>query len=474
MDITQQAEQIIEAAANNSRAYEFDGANSPERIAWLALLGAFALFCTLTLTSALGVYHYLFRSTAPMPAMLYVSKGTVGITGADLRETVERDRETLTNTVASISTDSLSQATVQFRVASDSDAESQPLLAAVTLQGNTFVTFNRATRPRFEWSRDPQRVRFSQLKGQLDVIVTGVGAHPFMMDIYTEDLNTVKGVHIQSSTNGRYRVDVSEDEIRVLNLAGDVSAFFGDDPALRNPVPPGRELVVRLGNRSIRTLDDTTNLLLTSDFSLQRLSIGQLYSPGKPMNWNCVGLPEQNPPGSFSVLEFDGRVGVSLQRYNNATTHGEISCIQEFDGEGLDVSRFDSLSVLATFSLNFQSLSLCGREGSECPLMLHLMYTTAESPPDNRGNWFRGFYFEGQASARHKKICSSCLQEHVDTNPSVWYTFDSGNLLNLFSEDRRPAFINAIRFYASGHQFDTVVSELMLLAVDSSDGSANG
>ena len=474
MDITQQAEQIIEAASSNDSAYDFGGSNSPERIAWIVLLGAFALFCTMTLTSAFGVYHYLFRSTVPIPAMLYVSKGTVGITGADLRETVERNREELTNTVTSISTDSLSQATVQFRNATDMEVESEPLLAAVTLQGNTFVTFNQAARPRFEWSREPQRLRFSRLTGQLDVIVTGVDAHPFVLDIYTEDLNTDKGVHIQSVTNGRYRLSVSEDEIRLLNLAGAVSAFFGDDPSLRNPVEPGRELVVRIGNRSIRTLDDTTNLLMTSDFSLQSSSIGQLYSPGEPLNWNCSGLPEQNPPGSYSVLEFDGRVGVNLQRYNNAASHGEISCIQEFEDGGLDVRTLDSLSALATFSLNFQSLSLCGKEGSECPLMLHIMYTTEGSPPNNRGDWFRGFYYEGQASGTHKKICASCLQEHVDTNPSVWYTFDSGNLLNLIAEDRRPAFINAIRFYASGHQFDTVVSEMMLLAVDSSDSTTSG
>ena len=74
-----------------------------------------------------------------------------------------------------------------------------------------------------------------------------------MMDIYTDDLNTDKGVHIESVTNGRYRLSVSEDEIRLLNLAGAVSAFFGDDPDLRNPVEPGSELVVRTGNRSIRS-----------------------------------------------------------------------------------------------------------------------------------------------------------------------------------------------------------------------------
>jgi len=474
VDITEQAEQVIEAATSSDSAYDFDGANSPERTAWIVLLGAFALFCTMTLTSIFGVYEYLFRSTAPMAAILHVAKGTVGITGADLRETVEREREELTNTVASISTDSLSQATIQFRETEDADADSARLLAAVTLQGNTFVTFNHAIRPRFDWSPDPHRVKFSRLNGQLDVLVTGVRAHPFLMDIYTDDLNTDKGVFIQFVSNGRYRLTVSEDEVRLLNLAGEVSAFFGDDTALRNPIAPGKELVIRIGNRSIRTLDRTKNIAKNGSFSLQSASIGQMYAPGEPLNWNCSGLPGQVPPGSHSLVEYDGRVGVGLRRYSNATTHGEISCIQSFAGEGLDARAFESLSVLATFSLDYQSLSLCGTKGSECPLMVNINYSNNDSPPDNKGNWFRGFYYEGQAASSYKKRCSSCLQDHVDTNASVWYTFDSGNLLNLIPEDDHPVFINSIRFYASGHQFDAVVSEIMLLAVESSDAFAGG
>ena len=471
VDITQQAEQIIEAAASDDSRYDFGGSRSPERIAWIALLGAFALFCVMTLGSAFAFYHYLFRSTVPMPALLHVSKGTVGITGADLRETVERNREDLTNTVTSISTDSLSQATIQFRNPARALSEADQLLAAVTLQGNTFVTFNRAIRPRFDWSQAPQRVQFSRLRGQLDIILTDLDDRPFEMDIYTDDLNTDKGLHVQFVTQGRYRLNVSEDEVRLLNLAGAVNAFFGDDPGLRNPVKPGETLVVRIGNRSIRPLNDTVDLLDNGGFSFQGSTLGQMYSPGVPLNWDCSLLPQRNPPGLFSLAEYDGRVGVRLQRFNNATSHGAVTCLQEFEGEGLDVRHIDSLSVLATFSLNYQSLSLCGREGSECPLMLHLLYTTDEN---NTGSWFRGFYYEDRASGAHKKICASCFQDHVAINPSVWHTFDSGNLLNLFSEERRPAFINAIRFYASGHQFDTVVSELMLLAVDSSAMPASG
>ena len=76
-----------------------------------------------------------------MSAVLQVSKGTVGITGPDLVVAAERARDDLTNSVTSISTDSLSQATIQIKDLVDSDEGSAQLLAAITLQGNTLVTF---------------------------------------------------------------------------------------------------------------------------------------------------------------------------------------------------------------------------------------------------------------------------------------------------------------------------------------------
>ena len=115
--------------------------------------------------------------------------------------------------------------------------------------------------------------------------------------------------------------------------------------------------------------------------------------------------------------------------------------------------NFDSYAASSPLSVSITSrLSLCGKEGSECPLMVHITYTRSTNSPPNTivADWFRGFYYEGQSSGTHKKICASCLQDHVDTNPSVWYTFDSGNLLNLIAEDRRPAFINAIQLLCVG------------------------
>ncbi len=468
VDIAQQAEEIVEAAANEQSQFEYRGSTDPERVAWLVMLAAFALFCTFTLSTALGVYYYLFQSTAPLPVELQVAKGTVGITGADLIETVERESSDLSNTATSISTDSLSQATIQIYDIAEEETAPAPLLAAITLQGNTFLTFNHANRPRFEWSQNPLQLQFSRLRGELDIVVTEDSDHSFLMDIYTDALNTDRGVHIEFVAKGRYRLSVSEDEVRLHNLDGEAIWYFHDDPGYRKSIESGMEFVLRIGNRSSTSTDTTESILANAAFSLQSAATGPMYSPAEPANWNCTAQQDAPPEGSFALVDHDGRVGLRLRRLQNAISHGQVACVREFEGEGLDVSQYDSLRMVTTFSLNYQSLSLCGEDGSECPLMLRIDYENSSSRPTN-SQWFRGFYYEDRASDDYKKLCASCFQDHLDTNQAVWYTFDSGNLLNLISETDRPQRINAITFYASGHQFDTVVSEMILLASRSSD-----
>lgn len=461
MDVMRQAEEVLEAAASEDSPYRYAGSMPPERIAWIVMLAAFVLFCTVTLSTVFGVYHFLFGSTVAMPATLQVAKGTVGIAGADLVVTAERESKELANTVTSISTDSLSQATIQIGDIGENETES--LLAAVTLQGDTQVTFNFASRPRFEWSRNPQRIQFSRLTGELDVLVTGVIAHPFLMDFYSDDLNSDKGVHVQINRNGRYRLSVTEDEVRVFNLAGEALAFFRDDPSRREVVKSGDELVARIGARNIINRSATDNVLENGSFSLL---VGNQVTNALT-DWQCSVTQQQPPPGHFSLVRYDGRIGLRLRRLN-AQSNGEVRCTQSFAGDGLDVSEYDSLRVLTTFSPNYQSLSVCGREASECPLMLQLAYYDEQ---DQRIKyWYRGFYYADGGSDNARKRCDSCIEDHVDINQNVWYTFASDNLFNLITEPGRPARLESISFYASGHQFDTLVSEMILLLGQSSAG----
>ena len=466
MDVMQQAEEIIEAA-NEESLFHYQGPLAPERIAWVVMLGAFVLFCSVTLTTIFGVYHYLFRSTVAMTAILQVAKGTIGIAGPDLIVAAERERKDVTNTVTTVSTDSLSQATIQFKDLTDADAESAPLLAAVTLQGDTLVTFNYANRPRFEWSQNPQRIQFSRLTGELDILVTGIRDRPLLMDIYTDDLNTDKGVHVEIVSNGRYRLSVSEDEARLLNLSGEANAYFQDDDSHREVVGSGQELVIRVGARNIINFPATNNALMNGVFSLlQGSEVASALN-----DWRCSVVQMQAPAGNYSLVRFDGRVALRLRRVNNAQSNGEVRCTHAFEGQGLDVTEYDSIRVLTTFRPNYQSLSVCGKAASECPLMLQIEYVYVdESGRDSNALWYRGFYYADDVSGDGRKRCDSCIQDHVDINQAVWYTFDSDNLFNLIAEDDRPTRIKSVSFYASGHQFDTLISEMTLLLDDSSAG----
>ena len=439
---------------------------NPDRVAWIVLLGAFACFCILSLGVVFGVYQFLFQSAVALPVSLEVAKGTVGITGADMIEAVERDQRQLTDTVTSISTDALSQATLQFVLPIEDDAADSPLLAAVTLQGNTVLTFNAANTPRFDWSQNPRRIVLSRMRGALDILVTGIGERSLQLDIYNEVPSHSGGVHLQLLTKGRYRLSVTEDEARLLVLSGRATANFQDDSSARGVARDGQELVLRLGNRSMTQRELPHSPLTSPTFSLLPPGANRASPPG----WECSLPPSQQPPGSYELVEFEGRLGMRLRRVNNAQTNGEVRCAQTFAG-GLDVSDYDSLRVLTTFSPEYQSLSVCGSLASECILMLRIDYRDSSN---GARSWLRGFYYAEDVTGAARKTCASCIQDHIHTRQAVWYTFDSDNLLNLIAEDIHPQRIDSITFYASGHQFDIVVGEVILLLHKAAAYNGNG
>jgi len=434
---------------------------SPERMAWTVLLIAFAMFCILTVSTALGVYSFLFESTVSISATLRVAVGTVGITGSDLIEEVERQQEVLTNEVKSISTDSQSQATIQFWNKVEQEDIPPSIIAAVTLQRNTFVTFKRAVAPRFEWSNNPYDIELSKLSGQLDILVTGVEENTFIMRIDTE-----QGVIINLNRNGRYSIIATDDEVSLLNLEGEAVVFFADDYTNNRLVPEGQEVTIRLGNRSIELKTAIENILTNGAFSLQPVMHDLEGIPVLPPGWGCRINQDEFPRGESSIEEFDGRVGIRLKRLNNATSHGEVGCVQPFGVDGLDIRGYDSIKVVSTFYLNYQSLSKCGTVGSECPLMLLVTY---DDQFGNTLSWYKGFYYDELLSNEYPARCSSCTQDHQNINEKVWYTYESDNLYNLIDEKLHPARIRSIEFYASGHQFDTIVSNMMILVNPSSD-----
>jgi hypothetical protein len=126
---------------------------------------------------------------------------------------------------------------------------------------------------------------------------------------------------------------------------------------------------------------------------------------------------------------------------------------------GLDVTQYDSLRLRVTMQVEHQQLSACGEQGSECPVMLHMRYLDLSG---NSREWYHGFYADYTPNVGRTR-CDSCLEEHERINKNAWYTYESGNLFIDLPEGQRPGAIIELEFYAEGHQYDVLLSEVSLL-----------
>jgi hypothetical protein len=416
----------------------------PQRLAWGVLLLAFAIFCAICIVTAVGVNYLLFRWPMPMDALLSAGRGTVVITQPTGDPDYVRDAPKTLSQNTDVSTDPSSQGMISFI---DTSAGNR-VIATVTVKNNSSLLLNRSDRPRFEWSNNSYLMEFTNVFGQFDVHIAEDVQRPIRIM-----LSTRQDTLVDLDAGGNYVIDVTDAGTHVFNRNGSAKLFL---EKLRSGlvIPPGGQGVVSAGGEQVELAPGYTEVLLNSNFrELNRATTGQLLA-----GWVCGNDPDDNPRGSFRSQLADGFFTLRLERFDNATSHGRTSCLQSF-GQGIDPYQYDYLTLRARFMIHYQSLAVCGSDGSECPLMLRMDYIDTTGKPQI---WYHGFF--ATPNGNFPLRCVSCLQEHERVNAGTWYTYESGNLLNLFTEDRKPASIINLWFYASGHQYDVQVSEVALLA----------
>ncbi|MGD2207755.1 MAG: hypothetical protein PVH17_13350, partial [Anaerolineae bacterium] len=114
--------------------------------------------------------------------------------------------------------------------------------------------------------------------------------------------------------------------------------------------------------------------------------------------------------------------------------------------------------VSLDIKLNFQNLSGGGLLSSEFPVIIRLDYK------DRWGNdqfWTHGFYYQNQAG--YPIASDPWGRPSGEKIPQgVWYPYESSNLLELLG-DNRPAHMTGLTVYASGWNYDSLVSEIQLI-----------
>jgi hypothetical protein len=417
---------------------------NPERAAWYVTLTAFAVFVLLCAALIYAIQWLLFQSTTPMTVALTVSRGTVSVIPPDTAAAIAvTDQRAPIEVETTIQTDSTSQGVLTF-YAPGTDTP----IASLVLHSDSSITLSQARAPRFSLNPQAYWIQIGGQVGRSEALIFGADNRPVDFEIISTQAVT------RMSERGHYIVDVGKENTRITTregLASAASTLAGRTAS----VPAGRRAIVTAGRRpGISVIAAERQLLTNSRF-------GQPYTVG----WNFYN--DRLPSGKINNVNIQGREAVVIDRAsahfpNTPPTHGETGLVQFAD---LDVSGLAYLELRATFYIEEQSLSTCGVAGSECPMMLHMVYVDAYG---TQRVWRQGFYASHDPSLGYPLACDTCRSEHKRVALRSWYTFETGNLMVLLPSEQRPAQILQVSFYASGHWYKVYVDEFALLGATSS------
>ncbi len=421
----------------------------PGRLAWTVLIISLIIFCLTSSAIFLAVRWFLLESTVPMTATLYVGRGTVGVraSAGDAIEQAERGMQVLSRDVR-LSTDGTSQGYVAFI-----DPHTYNLVATLVLHRDSSITLESASQPRFDFSHGDYVISFRGAQGQIDIDIT-----PDLPRDIVFDVATPLG-RLLMDRSGRYLLTSQGDELSVWNRMG--RAFVINRTSEARAIPEGMQARVTAASDEIVVFQTLVDILPDGSFDTFNPANEALSSA-----WRCYNKVDDagSPEGIYRrEIVNDMPVMHILRTGEGTNNHAETGCLQYLNtsNEPLPITAYNYLELRAGMVIRSQSLSTCGIKGSECPVMLVMNYVDQNNV---ERRWIHGFYARYDPAAGYPLRCDTCALEHERLNPDAWYTFSSGNLLQLLPDDQRPTGISNVHFYASGHQYEVMLSEVALLA----------
>lgn len=416
---------------------------NPQRLAWATMLGGLVIFCLLCVSTVVFARWFVFESPTELNVWLHVGRGTVGLARPDDPNTEQAIRAPVSVPRGSrLTTDNEAQGYLSF-----ADPYSGTTLATAFLRSNTQISLVAASRPRFSVSENAYTIRLGGLNGRLEVWVNS--------DIEREiqiEVDSPFGL-ARISDGGSYLVESTASVLSLTARAG--QATLVSPLGQTQHVAAGAEAAVVAGEADLRVGQGPIDLLPNSLFG---------ESEDWPKQWGCAFFPSPDdpngPPGQFAIETIDGRRVYHLYRLHPEAGPGETGCQQSFGAGGLNIIQYDSVRLRVMMRVDYQEISACGEQGSECPVMLRMAY---EDRDGNDFLWVHGFYAEITPNVG-RTTCDTCLEPHEQINKQAWYVYESPNLLTDLPQDRRPAIIEELRFTASGHKVDVIIGEVSLIA----------
>jgi hypothetical protein len=412
---------------------------NPERLAWTVLVISLLICIGLTITVPVAVSRFINDTTETTPITLEAWAGVPLVyppsqdipTGVTVRQDNLPARST-------IRTDQNTQALLSIRA-----RRNGPTLLTVQIYGSAELVIEKAQSPRYSQSVEPYRVHLSLKRGQVRVTVAGNND----LD-RTLDAQLVAPVVTATAAleTGAYSFDVSGNEMDLKVWDGRAAVHGEQGPILT--LKPSQRTRVSLGESPDVALPPEQNLILNGDFRQPLTNVWEVTSKVDQLHPN-------DPLGAVAVVSGTNGYAALFQR--TGTYHAETDLTQ-FTHTGV-LTGFHSVKLYFDVQVDSQDVPLCGSQGSECPMMVQLDYLDIDG---NSHSYFQGFYAVDDPSGINPTSCILCEthNEHIKVPGGVPWPFETGNLLPLLSLKQ----ITAIRFYASGHSYQSSISNVELIA----------
>lgn len=408
---------------------------NPERTAWTVLLGAFAIFALLAFTIPVSAIYIVRYATLEQTGSLEPTIGTVLLYANGTGEPIAINalRENIGEGDRLVASDDSTQATLSL----NSEPVTGETLGSVQIYSGTDITLNRLRQPLFERSQEPFRSVLTLDAGQARLF-TSTSDHR-AIDV---ELHTPHGTAILAPGSYQVSVDAAATEITVrtgsANLVHETNA----------------PLTLATGARASITAEGVVTQATSPE---QNLVLNGNFTPPVLNDWPSYQVAEANTtPGQvqFSKGE-DGRQVAQFIRMGEERLHTEVGISQ---GLNRAVNVYDELRIQLDVKILFQSLPGAGSLNSEFPLRVEVSYQDIYGKDLT---WGHGFYYrEAEAGEQYPKVVDG-----TRVSQGQWFTYLSPNLIDvLTAQGTRPAQINSIRLYASGHNYQSMASEVYLLA----------
>ncbi|MCB9140377.1 MAG: hypothetical protein H6642_18740 [Caldilineaceae bacterium] len=402
---------------------------NPERMAWMILLISFALFVILLIAVPLTVNYAVNHFTVAETAQLESTQGTLllypSVNAEPIAVTTQQTDAGEGSRI--LAADDSTQGTVGLM----QDEDSGELLGSVQLYPGTDLVLTRLRRPFFDRSKQPYQVQIRLDKGQARIFTNSSDRRPLSVELITPQ-------GVMELTSGSYNIAVDEEGADMTVRSGE--AVFTDLTGARQIAVAGDGLWSTGDTSVVKVAITERNLIRNGDFTQSMAD-----------SWRQYNIAPNVENGTVSIIERDGRRVAHFNRQGEEGVHTEVGIFQELNE---DVNVFDELVIQLDVRLMYQSLAGAGYLNSEFPLRIEIEYVDIYG---KELRWGHGFYYRDPDDVTRSVPDSSKIPAYN------WYTYQSPNLMDVLAETR-PARINSLRIYASGHNYQSMVSEIYLLA----------